>query len=63
VIRELLRARPAAVGYVSCDPASFARDVGYFRRAGWQLAHLRAFDLYPHTHHLETFAVMTPADQ
>ncbi|GAB3249997.1 class I SAM-dependent RNA methyltransferase [Arthrobacter pigmenti] len=63
VIRELLRARPAAVGYVSCDPASFARDVGYFRRAGWQLAHLRAFDLYPHTHHLETFAVITPPDQ
>ncbi|HET7415230.1 MAG TPA: TRAM domain-containing protein [Arthrobacter sp.] len=60
VIRELVRARPAAVGYVSCDPASFARDVGYFRRAGWRLQNLRAFDLYPHTHHLETFAVITP---
>ncbi|WP_026819594.1 class I SAM-dependent RNA methyltransferase [Arthrobacter castelli] len=60
VVRSLVRARPEAIGYVSCDPASFARDLGYFRRAGWNLAQLRAFDLYPNTHHLETFAVLTP---
>lgn len=60
VVNALVRARPAAVGYVSCDPASFARDLGYFRKAGWSLRQLRAFDLYPHTHHLETFAVLTP---
>ncbi len=46
--------------YVSCDPASFARDVGYFQQAGWALEGLRAFDLYPHTHHLETVALLTP---
>ncbi|MET4060971.1 tRNA/tmRNA/rRNA uracil-C5-methylase (TrmA/RlmC/RlmD family) [Arthrobacter sp. UYP6] len=52
-------AAPRAVGYVSCDPASFARDLGYFKDLGWQLNSLRVFDLYPHTHHMESFAVLT----
>jgi tRNA/tmRNA/rRNA uracil-C5-methylase (TrmA/RlmC/RlmD family) len=61
VVSQLIAAGPRAVAYVSCDPASFARDVGYFQQAGWSLAGLRAFDLYPHTHHLETVALLTPA--
>jgi tRNA/tmRNA/rRNA uracil-C5-methylase (TrmA/RlmC/RlmD family) len=61
VVSQLVAAGPRAVAYVSCDPASFARDVGYFQQAGWTLAGLRAFDLYPHTHHLETVALLTPA--
>ncbi|MFP5313632.1 MAG: class I SAM-dependent RNA methyltransferase [Actinomycetes bacterium] len=61
VVGQLVASQPRAIAYVSCDPASFARDVGYFRRAGWELAGLRAFDLYPHTHHLETVALLVPA--
>jgi tRNA/tmRNA/rRNA uracil-C5-methylase (TrmA/RlmC/RlmD family) len=60
VVGQLVASNPRAVAYVSCDPASFARDVGYFRQAGWGLSALRAFDLYPHTHHLETVALLTP---
>lgn len=60
VVQELVRANPRAIGYVSCDPASFARDLNYFLQAGWQLESLRAFDLYPNTHHLETFGVLVP---
>lgn len=60
VVRQLADAHPRAIAYVSCDPASFARDVSYFRDAGWELANLRAFDIYPHTHHLETVALLTP---
>lgn len=60
VVSQLVAAGPRAVAYVSCDPASFARDVGYFQKEGWSLAGLRAFDLYPHTHHLETVALLTP---
>ena len=59
VVRQIDAAAPRAVGYVSCDPASFARDLGYFLRAGWSLQSLRVFDLYPHTHHMESFAVLT----
>lgn len=60
VVNQLVASKPRAIAYVSCDPASFARDVGYFQQAGWALAGLRAFDLYPHTHHLETVALLTP---
>ena len=60
VVKQLIDAGPRAIAYVSCDPASFARDLGYFRQAGWGMAGLRAFDLYPHTHHMETVALLTP---
>ena len=60
VVNQLVEAQPRAIAYVSCDPASFARDVGYFRKSGWELSGLRALDLYPHTHHLETVALLAP---
>ena len=60
VVGQLIATGPRAIAYVSCDPASFARDVGYFQQGGWSLAGLRALDLYPHTHHLETVALLTP---
>ncbi|MDN3904890.1 TRAM domain-containing protein [Arthrobacter sp. YD2] len=61
VVRQIDAAAPRVVGYVSCDPASFARDLGYFRSAGWEPETLRVFDLYPHTHHMESFAVLRKA--
>ncbi|HKU30433.1 MAG TPA: TRAM domain-containing protein [Arthrobacter sp.] len=61
VVSQLIDSGPRAIAYVSCDPASFARDLGYFRNGGWRLESLRAFDLYPHTHHLETVALLVPA--
>jgi tRNA/tmRNA/rRNA uracil-C5-methylase (TrmA/RlmC/RlmD family) len=60
VVRQLTGAARRAVGYVSCDPASFARDLGYFLAEGWRLEDLRVFDLYPHTHHMESFALLVP---
>jgi len=60
VVSQLVDSAPRAIAYVSCDPASFARDVGYFQQRGWALKSLRGFDLYPHTHHLETVALLTP---
>ncbi|MCQ9164076.1 MULTISPECIES: class I SAM-dependent RNA methyltransferase [unclassified Arthrobacter] len=62
VVHALAAAAPQAVAYVSCDPAAFARDVKYFAGAGWRLEKLRAFDLYPHTHHVETVALLVPVD-
>ncbi|WP_268933519.1 class I SAM-dependent RNA methyltransferase [Sinomonas notoginsengisoli] len=60
VVHQLVDAAPRAVAYVACDPASFARDMGWFRKAGWRLESLRAFDLYPMTHHVETVALLRP---
>lgn len=60
VVRHLVAAAPRAVAYVACDPASFARDLGWLLEAGWSLEWLRALDLYPQTHHIETVALLKP---
>lgn len=60
VVRQMMATGPRAIAYVSCDPASFARDLGYFQEGGWRLESIRAFDLYPNTHHLETVALIVP---
>jgi 23S rRNA (uracil1939-C5)-methyltransferase len=43
--------------YVSCDPATLARDARELARAGNSLRSLRLFDLFPQTYHLETLSV------
>ncbi len=53
VIDALAAVRPAQIVYVACDPVAFARDVALLADAGYDLAGLRAFDLFPHTHHVE----------
>lgn len=60
VMRRMMAMRPRAIAYVACDPASLARDVGIARQAGWHLEAIRAFDLFPMTHHVECVALLTP---
>jgi tRNA/tmRNA/rRNA uracil-C5-methylase (TrmA/RlmC/RlmD family) len=45
--------------YVSCDPATLARDIGLLTGRGWALHDLRAFDAFPMTHHVECVATLT----
>jgi len=48
----------ARFAYVSCDPATLARDIGLLMARGWVLAGLRAFDAFPMTHHVECVATL-----
>jgi tRNA/tmRNA/rRNA uracil-C5-methylase (TrmA/RlmC/RlmD family) len=52
------RAGAERFAYVSCDPATLARDIGLLRAGGWELAGLRAFDAFPMTHHVECVAIL-----
>jgi len=61
VLERLVRLRPRVIAYVSCGPASLGRDVAALGRLGWELSSLRAFDLFPTTHHIECLALFTPA--
>ena len=45
--------------YVSCDPATLARDVGWLVERGWALESAQGFDLFPHTGHVESLCVVT----
>jgi tRNA/tmRNA/rRNA uracil-C5-methylase (TrmA/RlmC/RlmD family) len=60
VVNGVAAWRPRAVVYVACDPAALARDVSYFAEAGYRLTRLRAFDLFPMTHHVECVALLEP---
>ncbi len=50
--------RPRRIVYVACDPAALARDLATFGELGYDLQSLRAFALFPMTHHVECVAVL-----
>jgi tRNA/tmRNA/rRNA uracil-C5-methylase (TrmA/RlmC/RlmD family) len=54
----ILGLKVSRVVYVSCDPATLARDVKRFAEVGYHLGHIEAFDLFPNTAHVETLAVL-----
>lgn len=56
VLEALVRARPERLAYVSCGLASFLRDAEALVRGGLELEAVTAYDLFPYTPHLETFA-------
>ena len=62
VMERISALRPRAIAYVACDPAALARDVATARQLGWEMTALRAFDLFPMTHHVECVALLEPRD-
>jgi tRNA/tmRNA/rRNA uracil-C5-methylase (TrmA/RlmC/RlmD family) len=41
---------------VACDPVALGRDAGLLAQVGYELVFLEAWDLFPHTHHMESIA-------
>lgn len=54
VVRGLAALRSPRITYVSCDPATLARDLGGLLKAGYRVEQAHMFDLFPQTFHLET---------
>lgn len=61
-VEVVTAAQPRAIAYVSCDPASLARDAGLLASAGYELAWAAPVDLFPQTFHVETVARFVPHD-
>jgi 23S rRNA (uracil1939-C5)-methyltransferase len=57
VVRALASLDPGLLVYVSCDPATLARDARELARQGYGLRSIRLLDLFPQTYHLETLSV------
>ena len=62
VIDGILHLKPKRITYVSCDPATLARDLKALLAAGFELASVAAFDMFPQTHHVETVVKLNRAD-
>lgn len=56
VLHGINESSPEQIIYVSCDPASFARDAKILSGMGWQLTDMALLDMYPNTHHMESVA-------
>lgn len=52
-IEEILKIKPKKIVYVSCNPATFARDVRQFTKSGYSLDKCQPFDMFPQTVHVE----------
>ena len=56
VVFRVAELAPARIVYVSCNPATLARDLKDFATHGWRLAEVTPFDMFPHTPHIECVA-------
>ena len=61
-VAHIARLAPRAIVYVACDPAALARDTAYLADHSYSLVKMRAFDLFPMTHHIECVALYERAE-
>jgi 23S rRNA (uracil1939-C5)-methyltransferase len=62
VLDAVVSLKPAALGYVSCNPTAMARDLAELRKKGWSIGPVEPFDMFPHTSHVECLVVAHPPE-
>ncbi len=58
ILDQVVRLKPEKIIYVSCEPTSFARDIGLFSERGYSLQRLGLIDMFPQTYHMEVVGLL-----
>jgi 23S rRNA (uracil1939-C5)-methyltransferase len=61
LVRHIPSLQPAKILYISCDPATLARDVGVLRTSGYEVVKSMPVDMFPQTYHIESVTLFEPA--
>ena len=62
VVRRVMEAAPKRIVYVSCNPTTLAPNMKQMVESGYELRRVRPVDMFPHTPHIETVAVLDLVD-
>jgi 23S rRNA (uracil1939-C5)-methyltransferase len=62
IMKSLSESKAKKIIYVSCDPATLARDSAVLVAAGWVITNVTAVDIFPNTSHVETVCVLEPGE-
>jgi len=60
IVDRIAALKPEKIVYVSCDPATFARDAGLFSEKGFELRKITLIDMFPQSYHMEVVGLLTP---
>ena len=63
LLDSIIEAAPKRVVYVSCDPATLARDAGLLCAGGYEMKAVQGIDMFPHTTHVESVALMSRVEK
>jgi len=58
ILDQVVRLKPKKIIYASCEPTTFARDLGLFSERGYSLQRLSLIDIFPQTYHMETVGLL-----
>jgi 23S rRNA (uracil1939-C5)-methyltransferase len=61
-ISSLLRLKPQRIVYISCNPETLARDLGFITKGGYEVKRITPVDMFPFTNHIETVVLLTRND-
>jgi 23S rRNA (uracil1939-C5)-methyltransferase len=62
VVAQIPALGPRSIIYVSCDPATLARDIGILKKRGYEVEKIRPVDMFPQTYHVESVTLLKRAE-
>jgi 23S rRNA (uracil1939-C5)-methyltransferase len=63
IVDRITALKPKRIVYVSCDPATFARDAGLFSEKGFELRRITLIDMFPQSYHMEVVGLLTKSSK